>query len=82
MPMNQAFRVTGTDVAGQIYFVSTAAPKCVDCDSWSIGMAVEEVNGEDFEIPVCAYDGFHRAADGQRIRRFEDEDLITRRRYE
>lgn len=76
-----SFVVPGTDMVGQVYFVKASWPKCVDCDGWSIGMAVEEVNGEDVEIPVCAVCGFHRAADGQRIRRFEDEDLLTRSRY-
>jgi hypothetical protein len=81
MSVGNAFLVSGTDMVGQVYFVKASWPKCVDCDGWSVGMAIEEVNGEDVEISVCAVDGFHRAADGQRIRRFEDEDLLTRSRY-
>ena len=75
------FLVPGSDMAGIVYFVKASWPRCVDCDAPSIGMAVEEVHGEDVEIAVCAVDGFHRAADGQRLRRFEDEDLLTRDRY-
>jgi hypothetical protein len=75
------FLVPGTDMVGMVYFAKAGGPRCTDCDGWAIGMAVQDVHGEDVEIPVCAVDGFHRAADGQRIRRFEDEDRLTRSRY-
>jgi hypothetical protein len=79
--MTNVIRVPGTDTVGQIYFVRSDGPKCVDCDGWALGLAIEEVNGEDVEIAVCAVDAFHRAADGQRVRRFEDEDILTRGRF-
>ena len=82
--MSNAFVVPGTDRVAQVYFVKADWPKCVDCDGWAIGLAIEKVPGEldiSDEHPVCAVDGFHRAADGQGIRRFEDEDLQTRSRY-
>ena len=60
--LSNAFVVTGTDVVGQVYFVKANWPKCIDCDGWSIGLAVEQIHGEDVEIPVCAVDGFHRHA--------------------
>ena len=78
-----AFLVLGSDMVGQVYFVKASWPKCVDCDGWAIGLSIANhgLKTEGEPEPVCAVDGFHRAADGYHIRRFEDEDLQTRRRY-
>lgn len=73
--------VPGADVVGIIYFVKKDNPPCFDCSAPSLVVAMSNDGVYLTEQPVCAIDAAYRAADGQTIRRFEDEDIITRERF-